>query len=156
MSTDEHGLSTPAQVEALADQLAASADQLHARLKDDAAAIAAMADDDPARAQRRAAAKVMLEAEQELRQRANGLYADAATTIVGTLGMSQQHVIALTTAAAEKIRKITLIGDAAGLVAGLLALAGAVASRRPAPALAALETIRVQLAAVKASLPARH
>jgi hypothetical protein len=156
MSSDENGLSTPAQVEALADQLAASADQLHARLKDDAAAIATMPEDDPARAQRRAAAKVMLEAEQELRQRANGLYADAATTIVGKLGMSQQHVIALTAAAAEKIRKITLVGDAVGLVAGLLALAGAVATRRPGPALAALETIRVQVAAVKASLPARQ
>ncbi|WP_332877571.1 hypothetical protein [Massilia sp. S19_KUP03_FR1] len=143
MRTDQHGLSTPTQVEALADQLSACADQLHARLQDDAAAIAAMPDDNPARAQRRAAAKVMLDAEQTLRQRADGLYADAAGALVAGLGAPQRHVIALTAAAAEKIRKIALIGDAAGLVAGLLALV-------------ALDTIRVQLAAVKANLPPKQ
>jgi hypothetical protein len=156
MRTDEHGLSTTAQVEALADQLAACADQLHARLQADAAAIAAMLDDNPARAQRRAAAKVMLEAEQNLRQRANSLYADAATALVAGLGAPQRHVIALTAAAAEKIRTIALVGDAAGLVAGLLALGGAVATHRPGPALAALDTIRVQLEAVKANLPLKQ
>ena len=155
MSDDENGLATAAQVEALADQLAACADQLHARLKHEAAAIAAMADDNPARASRRVAAKALADAEQELRQRANGLYADAATAIVGKLGKPQQQVIALTRAAAEKIRKITLVSDVAGLVAGLLALAGAVASARPAPVLAALETIRVQVKAVKADLPSK-
>jgi hypothetical protein len=156
MRTDEHGLSTTAQIEALADQLAACADQLHARLQDDAAAIAAMPDHNPARAQRRAAAKVMLEAEQNLRQRANSLYADAASTLVAGLGTPQRQVIALTVAAAEKIRTIALVGDAAGLVAGLLALGGAVAAHQPGPALAALDTIRVQLKAVKADLPLKH
>lgn len=156
MSTNQHGLSSTAQVEALADQLAACADQLHARLKSDAAAIAAMADDDPARPQRRAAAQAMLEAEQMLRQRANSLYADAAAAVIEGLGAPQRHVIALTIAAADKIRKIALVGDAASLVAGLLALAGAVAMRRPGPALAALETIRLQLQAVKAGLPSQQ
>jgi len=155
MRTDDQGLSTPAQVEALADQLSACADQLHARLQDDAAAIAAMPDDNPARAQRRAAASVMLAAEQALRQRADGLYLDAAAAVVAGLGAPQRHVIALTAAAAEKIRTIALVGDAAGLVAGVLALAGAVIARRPAPALAALETIRVQLKAVRADVPAK-
>jgi hypothetical protein len=155
MSNDDNGLATAAQVEALADQLAACADQLHARLKHEAAAIAAMADDNPARAPKRAAARALADAEQELRQRANGLYADAATAIVGKLGQPQHLVIALTQAAAENIRKVTLVSDVAGLVAGLLALAGGVASARPAPVLAALETIRVQLKAVKAGLPSK-
>src|SRR4051812_33347961 len=113
MSDDENGLSTPAQVEALADGLSACADQLHAGIKEEAAAIAAMLDGSAARAQRRAAAERLLDAEQELRQRANGLYADAAAAVVVKLGKPQQAVIALTQAAAEQIRRITLLGDAA-------------------------------------------
>lgn len=153
MHTDEHGLSTPAEVEAVADQLTACADQLHARIMDEVALIAAMTSDTPERARRHAAATTLLDAEQELRQRANGLYADAATALVGNLGKSQRHVIALTQSAAEKVRKINLLSDATGLVAGLLALAGGIASAQPAPVLAALDVIRVQVKAVKADLP---
>lgn len=153
MSNDEHGLSTPAQVEALADQLSACADQLHARLKTDAIAIGAMPDESPVRARRRVAADQLRDAEQALRQHANSLYADAATAIVATLGAPQEQVMALTQAAARQIRKIALVSDATGLVAGLLALAGGVASAHPGAVLAALETIRTQLKAVKAALP---
>jgi len=155
MSNDKHGLSTPAQVEALADQLSACADALQARLKAEAVAIGAMPDDSPARARRRAAADRMHDAEQELRQRANGLYADAAASIVATLGQPQRQVIALTQAAARNIRKVALVSDAIGLVAGLLALAGGVASAQPGAVLTALETIRTQVDAVKTNLPAK-
>jgi len=155
MSNDKHGLSTPAQVEALADQLSACADELHARLMTEAAAIGAMPDGSAARATRRAAADRMCDAEQELRQRANSLYADTAAAIVATLGEPQQQVIELTQAAARRIRRITLISDATGLVAGLLALAGGVASAQPGAVLTALETIRTQLKAVKAGRPAK-
>lgn len=155
MSIDENGLSTPAEVEALADQLSACADQLHLRIKNEAAAIAAMPDGSTARARRLEAAESLFEAEQVLRQRANGLYADGAAAIVAKLGKPQQQIITLTRAAAEQIRKIALVGDAAGLVAGLLALAGGVASGHPAGIIAALDIIRVQLKAVKADLPAK-
>ena len=134
MTTIEHGLSTPAEVEALADQISACADQLHARLEAAAAA----------------AAGASLPAAAAARQRANGLYADAAAAIVAGLDEPQREVIRLTAAAAEKIRSIARLGDTLGLVAGLLALAGGVASAQPGPVLAALETIRLQLAAVKA------
>ena len=57
-------------------------------------------------------------------------------------------VVALTTAAAEKIRKIALIGDVAGLVAGLLHLAGAAATGQAVPVIMALEKVHTQLKAV--------
>lgn len=156
MIKPDHGLSTITQVEALADQLSSCADALHARLKREAASLANApsdgSDDGAAWARRHAALEALFDDEQLLRQRANGLYADAATAIVRALGQPQQQLIALTNAAAEQIRKIGLIGDAVGLVAGLLALAGAVATAQPKPVLAALETIRVQLKAVKAGL----
>jgi hypothetical protein len=80
-----------------------------------------------------------------LRQRANGLYADAATYIVKSLGKSQQGVVALTTAAAEKIRKIALIGDVTGLVGGLLSLAGAAATGQAVPIVIALDKIHTHI-----------
>lgn len=149
----EHALSTPAQVEALADQLSACADQLQARLKTEAVAIGALPEGSPARVQRREAADQLRDAEHALRQHANSLYADAATAIVATLGTPQEQVIALTRAAARQLRRIALVSDAAGLVAGLLQLAGGVASARPGAIITALETIRTQLKAVKAGLP---
>jgi hypothetical protein len=155
MSNDDNGLSTPAHVEALADQLSASADALHVRLKTEALLIGALPDDSTARARRQAAADRLQDAEQQLRQRANSLYADAAAAIVPGLGQPQRHIIALTHAAAEQIRKIALLTDATGLVAGLLVLAGGVASAHPAAVLTALETVRTQLKAVKVNLPAK-
>ena len=83
-----------------------------------------------------------------LRQRANGLYADAATYIVKSLGKSQQGIVALTTAAAGKIRKIALIGDVTGLVAGLLSLAGAAATGQAMPIIMALDKIHKQMKAI--------
>lgn len=152
----ENGLSTAAQIEALADQLFICADELHSRLKREAANLAGMPSEAPgdnaAWARRHAALEALFDDEQVLRQRANGLYADAATAVVRNLGKPQQHIIALTHAAAEQIRNIGLIGDAVGLVAGLLALAGAVAIAKPTPILEALDTVRVQLKAVKAGL----
>ncbi|MDQ2819687.1 MAG: hypothetical protein M3Y65_04710 [Pseudomonadota bacterium] len=103
-------------------------------------------------ASRHAALEALFDDEQLLRQRANGLYADAATAVVKGLGRPQQHVIALTSAATEQLRKIGLIGDAVDLVAGLLSLAGAVVLAQPKPILAALDTVRVELKAVKAGL----
>lgn len=156
MTKEDNGLSTATQVEALADQLSTCADELHTRLKREAANMAGMPSDAPgdnaAWARRHAALEALFDDEQVLRQRANGLYADAATAVVRNLGKPQQHLIALTHAAAGQIRNIGLIGDAVGLVAGLLALAGAVASTQPTPILKALETVRVQLKAVKAGL----
>lgn len=76
-----------------------------------------------------------------LRQQANALYADAARAVVTTLGTSQDHLVALTEAAATQIRNITLLGDGTALVADLLMLAGAAMAGKPAAIELALENI---------------
>lgn len=156
MNDTHTALSTPGDIEALADTLSGCADQLHARLLLEAAALAALPADTPGSTARRAAVEGLLDDEQLLRQRANSLYADAAALIVTGLRLPQQNVIAVTHAAAEKIRRIALISDTIGLVAGLLTLAGSVATRQFSAVPAALDTIRAQLHAVHADLPPGH
>jgi len=141
------GLASVQQIVELADQLSACADQLHDRIMRDIRAYQGRTVPDAVQA----AARALLEDEVILRQRANGLYADAATYIVKSLGKSQRGVIALTTEAAEKIRKITLIGDITGLVGGLLQLAGAAATGQAASIVGALDKIRAHMAAIEAN-----
>ncbi|MEW6023667.1 MAG: hypothetical protein AB1807_16175 [Pseudomonadota bacterium] len=143
------GLASVAQIVELADQLSACADQLHERIMRDIRAYEGRTVPDTVQA----AARALLDDEVVLRQRANGLYADAATYIVKSLGKSQRSVIALTTEAAEKIRKITLIGDVTGLVGGLLQLAGAAATGQAASVVGALDKIRAHMAAIQANQP---
>jgi hypothetical protein len=146
--TEQGGLGSVEQVEALADQLSACADQIHARVMKDIKGHSG-----PFTDAEQATARALLDDELLLRQRANSLYADAATFVVKTLGKSQQHVIELTAQAAEKIRKITRIGDVVGLVGALLSLAGAAATGQAAPILVALAKIDKQVDAVNASAP---
>jgi hypothetical protein len=139
------GLASVPQIVELADQLSACADQLHERIMRDIRAY----DGGAVPAHVQATARALLEDELLLRQRANGLYADAATYLVKSLGKSQQNVVALTSAAAEKIRKIALIGDITGLVAGLLGLAGAAATGQAGPILVALDKIQTHVKDIK-------
>lgn len=141
------GLASVQQIVELADQLSACADQLHERIMRDIRAYEGRTVPDAVQA----TARALLEDEVILRQRANGLYADAATYIVKSLGKSQRGVIALTTEAAEKIRKITLVGDITGLVGGLLQLAGAAATGQAASIVGALDKIRAHMAAIEAN-----
>jgi hypothetical protein len=144
-AVDSSGLATVDQIVELADHLSACADQIHARVMRDIKSYKGQ----PVPEAQQDAARALLDDEVVLRQRANGLYADAAASIVRTLGKSQAHIVALTADAAEKIRKIALIGDVTGLVGGLLALAGAAATGQAVPVIAALEKIRVQLVAIE-------
>ena len=149
MTSEQNGLSTVAQIEALADQLSAIADEIHVRvmkdIKDHKGA--------PISDAEQAIARGLLEDEVQLRQRANGLYADAATYVVKSLGQSQQQIVKLTVDAAEKIRKISRIADITGLVGGLLMLAGAAATGQPAPIVLAIERVSKQVKRVAASTP---
>jgi hypothetical protein len=149
IDTEKNGLASVPQIEALADQLSACADEIHARVMKDIKAH----NGGPVSDAEQATARGLLDDEVLLRQRANSLYADAATYVVKTLGKPQQHVLELTAQAAEKIRKITMIGDVVGLVGGLLSLAGAAATGQAAPILVALEKIRTQVKAVQADIP---
>lgn len=146
MNKEADGLSTVEQVEALADQLSLIADELHQRVKQEIE----QDRDRPPSATRQAALRALFDNELVLRQRANSLYADAAGLIVASLGKPQAHLAELTAAAAEKIRKIAVIKDMTGLVAGVLALAGAAATGQPAPIILALEKIKHQLEALDA------
>jgi hypothetical protein len=135
------GLSTPAQIEQLADQLTACADALHERIMRDIQAY--HGGPVPAKAQQ--AARQLLDDEQVLRQRANGLYADAATIIVHSLGKSQQHIVALTMDAAEKLKKLTKLADAMGIVGRVLELSGAALTGNPVFIMRALEDMKHML-----------
>jgi hypothetical protein len=134
-------LSTARQVEELADKLSECADSIHERVMRDIRHH--QGQDVPESEQ--SAARALLNAEMELRQRANRLYAEAAACIVSSLGQPQQHLVQLTVDAADKIRRITRIGDGITLVARLLGLAAAASTGQVVPILAALEGLKVQL-----------
>ena len=141
MNSDASALASAAQVEALADQLSACADELHKRIMKDINGRAG----GPVSDAEQAVARGLLEDEILLRLRADGLYADAATYTVKTLGQSQQQLVQLTLDAAEKIRKIGKIANAVVLVGGLLMLAGAVATGQAAPIVLAIEKVSKQI-----------
>jgi hypothetical protein len=149
MTTEQNGLSTAAQIEALADQLSAIADEIHARVMKD------IKDHKggPINEAEQAIARALLEDEVQLRLRAELLYADAATYVVQSLGKSQQQIVKLTADAAEKIRKISRIADVTGLVGGVLMLAGAAATGQPAAIVVAIERVSKQVKKVAASTP---
>lgn len=151
MTTEQNGLENVAQIEALADQLSAIADDIHTRVMRDIRSH----DGGPINATEQAIARALLEDEILLRQRANGLYAEAATYVVQSLGISQQQLIQLTMDAGEKIRKIDRIGSIAGLAGALLMLAGAVATGKVPAIVAAVERISKQVKRVKATSPAK-
>lgn len=132
-----NGLESATQIEALADQLSACADEIHKRVMKDIHGHNGA----PVSDAEQAIARALLDDEQLLRQRANALYTDAARYTVEALGHSQQAIIKLTADAAEKIAKITKVANAASLVGGLLLLAGAVASGNAAPIVVAIEKV---------------
>ena len=149
MTTEQNGLSTVAQIEVLANQLSAIADEIHVRVMKDIGAH----NGSPVSEAEQAIARGLLEDEILLRQRANSLYAEAATYMVKSLGQSQQKIVELTADAAEKIRKIGRIADITGLVGGVLMLAGAAATGNAAPIVVAIERVSKQVRKVAASSP---
>lgn len=141
-------LASASKVEELADHLSACADALHARVMRD---IHRFPDGVPEAEQN--IARAMFDAEQELRQRAERLYADAAACVVSSLGQSQQHLIQLTADAAAKIQAITRIGDGITLVARLLGVAAAAATGQGLVVMAALDALQAQLATISLHNP---
>lgn len=132
-------LSGMPQVIELADELSAFADQLHQRIM--AEIHSHGGGSVPDRVQD--AMRALLDDEMLLRQRANSLYADAAAFVIRDLGQAQSKLVGLTRDAAQKIRRIGVIGEATGLVGGLLSLAGAAVAGQPAGVVLALDKIRL-------------
>ncbi|MDY0961897.1 hypothetical protein [Massilia sp. CFBP9026] len=143
------GLSSMQQVVELADGLSTIADRLHERILREIRSY----DGRGVPVQVQDAMRRLLDDEMVLRQRANTLYADAAAFVIQGLGQPQSRVNALTAAAAEKIRRIGVIGEVTGLVGGLLSLAGAVASGQPTPIVLALEKIQLHSTTLDALTP---
>lgn len=141
-------LASAGKVEELADRLTACADAIHARVMRD---IHRYPNGVPEAEQN--AALTLLDSEQELRQRADSLYADAAACVVSSLGQSQQHLIQLTADAAVKIQTITRIGDGISLVARLVGLAAAAASGQGLVVIAALDALKAQMGVIAAHNP---
>jgi len=145
----QDALSGVPQIVELADQLSSFADGLHERIMLEIRSYAGLTVPEPTRDAMRA----LFDDEMLLRQRANSLYADAAAFVIRDLGRPQAHLIELTKDAAQKIRRIGVIGETAGLVGGLLALAGAAMAGKGAGVVLALEKIRLHNAALKLLSP---
>jgi len=145
----EGGLATPDQIAELADGLSLCADQIHERVMREIRAWSGQ----PVPEQVQETARALFEDEVLLRQRANSLYADAATFIVKGLGKPQAQLVTLTADAAEKIRRIGVIGEVTGLVAGLIGMAGAAATGQAVPVIVALDKVRKQVKAIEALAP---
>lgn len=143
------GLSSMQHVIELADSVVHIADQLHERILQEifSANGRAMPLD------QQAAMRTLMDDELLLRQRAQALYADAATFVIQGLAQPQRHLMALTAAAAEKIRHIGVISEASGLVGGMLWLLGGVATGQLSQVEAALEKIQLHNAALEALKP---
>ena len=153
-------------IEALAERLSACADALHARLMKairaatTSAPAPAPAGPPPARGLSidqglsQGAAQALFENEVALRQRANGLYLDAATLAASGLAGPAQQLLALTAQAAERIRTLDRLRDLIDLAAELLQLGAAVASGAPEHLAAPLEKIKQHLADLNNPTPA--
>lgn len=143
------GLSSMQQVVELADGLSTIADRLHERILREIRSY----DGRGVPSQVQDAMRRLLDDEMVLRQRANTLYADAAAFVIQGLGQPQSRLNALTAAAAEKIRRIGVIGEVTGLVGGLLSLAGAVTAGQPTPIVLAIEKIQLHSTTLDALTP---
>jgi hypothetical protein len=142
----------PADIEALADSLSASANELHASImrairRNGTADEAGGAAGAPIT---HADAQALFEKEVELRQHANSLYVDSARLAISGFGVPAQELLRLAAQARETIRRIDRAKDIAGIVAALLGIAGAIAGHQPKDAAAALEDLKDNLAALKA------
>jgi len=151
---------SPLDLEALADSLSACADILHARLMRaihqrppaaPAPAAAAAGSIDHGLSQ--GTAQALFENEVALRQRANGLYLDAAELAGRGLGGQQQVLLDLAAQAQDQIRRVNRIKDMASLLADLLALGAAVAAGKPEHLGPPVEKLRRHLADLQAGAP---
>lgn len=133
----------------LADSVVCIADDLHERILQEIAGYNDRTMPDAQKALMRA----LTDDERLLRQYAHALYADAATFVIQDLKEPQHRLMALTAEAAEKIRRIGVIGEVTGLVGGILLLVGSIARGHFSKVGAALEKIQLHNAALKTLKP---
>jgi hypothetical protein len=131
-------LSTEKEIEELADNITLCADSIHNYLMN---AISRREID-------KNKAQLIFQDEVSLRQRANGLYIDAANCVVKRLAVSQEDLISVIATAKERIATIGEIQSFIDLTADLLMLAAACYAGNPAPILAALKEVRKDVVAL--------
>jgi len=133
----------------LADSVVCIADDLHERILQEIAGYNDRTMPDAQKALMRA----LTDDERLLRQYAHALYADAAIFVIQDLKEPQHRLMALTADAAEKIRRIGVIGEVTGLVGGILLLVGSIARGQFSQVGAALEKIQLHNATLKTLKP---
>lgn len=150
---------TAHDLEALADSLSACADALHARLMRAIRPHPAPPAGMPAQPGAidhglpQGAAQALFENEVALRQRANGLYLEAAELAGRGLAGQQQALLDLAARAHEQIRSINRLRDLVSLLADLLTLGAAVAAGKPEHLGPPVEKLRRHLADLQAGKP---
>jgi hypothetical protein len=148
-TTRANALSNMQYVVDLADSVVRIANDLHERILLEIADYHGRTMPDAQKALMRA----LTDDELLLRQYAHALYANAATCVIHGLAQPQHRLIQLTTDAAEKIRRIGVIGEVTGLVGGILLLVGSIAKGQFSQVGAALEKIQLHNAALKTLKP---
>lgn len=144
-----NALSNMEHVVDLADSVVCIADDLHERILQEIASYKGRTMPDAQKALLRA----LTDNELLLRQYAHALYANATTFVIHDLAQPQHRLMALTAEAAEKIRRIGVIGEVTGLVGGILLLVGSIARGQFSQVGAALEKIQLHNAALKSLKP---
>lgn len=140
----------PHDLEALADSLSASADELHARIMRgirQQQRLVGGNGTDGATPLSHGAAQALFENEVALRQQANSLYVDAASHTLEGMGVTLEELLRLAAEARATIRRIERVKELAGISADLLAVAAAIAAARPENLVAPLQSLKKQLAA---------
>lgn len=134
-------LTTQAQIETVAAELNNCADIIHERL------MKAVKRKEIARAD----AQLIFQDEIILRQKANGLYIDAANSVVIGLMETQKSLLETIGLAKQKLRKIRDIATFIDLTADLIMLAAAISTAKPPAILAALKEIKKDCEEIKAA-----
>src|SRR5471032_361931 len=110
-------MTDPHDIEALGDNLSASADALHAQLM---RALRKRAPGGTAPGMTQGTAQALFENEVLLRQRANSLYLDSARLAASGLGGAQQRLLEQTRRAQDAVARIDQVKDLVDLSAELL------------------------------------
>ncbi|WP_195763859.1 hypothetical protein [Pseudoduganella rivuli] len=138
---------TPADIEALADNLSRCADALHERImrairqrQPDPAA--GTPPQDLAHGITQQDAQALFDQEVLLRQSANHLYVQAAVLAAAGQEAVRQELMEITATARDELRRVARLQALAGLTAGLVTLAGALAAGKPAQWPAAVRDVR--------------
>lgn len=134
-------LTTQAQIETVAAELNNCADIIHERL------MKAVKRKEIARAD----AQLIFQDEIILRQKANGLYIDAANSVVIGLMETQKSLLETIGLAKQKLRKIRDVATFIDLTADLIVLAAAISTAKPPAILAALKEIKKDCEEIKAA-----